>query len=407
MSKIIAYLFNDEFVEVITTDEKLPQDCLIFLTENYDIVDRNGNQTLLEIWQVPICEKALKKIHEKKNKTISEEVTKLYKIIGELETQSQDANNQEYITFSDKVKEHTEQIDKLNLKMYQLNSHYEMQCKIIKNLYPEIINNQRERAVVINPEPQYYFQPVPNYSYPPIPQYSYPPVQQVIYPEPRMINNGPANSGYSGLIQRMGSRITDVKGWDKDAVETVQNWRILFKEYKYIYEWILERNHKISTNLNLISVVSSSLMGCFSAFKLWVQDDRTFQASSDIIMLFSNFLIAAITTSSKRYIDDNRNEKIRNYLEDVNKFLGTISSELIKSPEYRMEADEFIKSQQEFYSKLSTSKPNITISELTNAKKAYKEFENSFISYSANGTQTVIELNSIASGPSESNKNNF
>jgi hypothetical protein len=69
-------------------------------------------------------------------------------------------------------------------------------------------------------------------------------------------------------------------------------------------------------------------MGCFSAFKLWIQDDKTFQASTDIIMLFSNFLIAAITTSSKRYIDDNRNEKIRNYLEEVSRFLGNITSEL-------------------------------------------------------------------------------
>jgi len=36
-------------------------------------------------------------------------------------------------------------------------------------------------------------------------------------------------------------------------------------------------------------------VGILSAFKLWIQDDKTFQASSDIIMLFSNFLIAAIT----------------------------------------------------------------------------------------------------------------
>ena len=134
-------------------------------------------------------------------------------------------------------------------------------------------------------------------------------------------------------------------------------------------------------------------MGCFSAFKLWIQDDKTFQASSDIIMLFSNFLIAAITTSSKRYIDDNRNEKIRNYLEEVSRFLGNITSELIKTAEYRMNADKFIKAQQEIYSKLIINKPNITISELTAAKNAYRDFEKSFINFESHETQTdsVVE----------------
>jgi hypothetical protein len=192
----------------------------------------------------------------------------------------------------------------------------------------------------------------------------------------------------SALIHNTGYTVTDVNGWDKNAVETVRNWRILFKENKYIYEWVLEKNYKISTNLNLISVVSSSVMGCFSAFKLWIQDDRTFQASSDIIMLFSNFLIAAITTSSKRYIDDNRNEKIRNYLEEVSRFLGNITSELIKTAEYRMNADTFIKTQQEIYSKLIINKPNISISELTSAKNAYKNFEESFIKFESHETQT-------------------
>jgi hypothetical protein len=192
----------------------------------------------------------------------------------------------------------------------------------------------------------------------------------------------------SALIDNTGYTVTDVNGWDKNAVETVRNWRILFKENKYIYEWVLEKNYKISTNLNLISVVSSSVMGCFSAFKLWIQDDKTFQASSDIIMLFSNFLIAAITTSSKRYIDDNRNEKIRNYLEEVSRFLGNITSELIKTAEYRMDADKFIKTQQEIYSKLIINKPNISISELTAAKNAYKNFEDSFIKFESHETQT-------------------
>ena len=36
----------------------------------------------------------------------------------------------------------------------------------------------------------------------------------------------------------------NVNGWDENAIETVRNWRILFKENKYIYEWVLEKNYK-------------------------------------------------------------------------------------------------------------------------------------------------------------------
>ena len=96
-------------------------------------------------------------------------------------------------------------------------------------------------------------------------------------------------------------------------------------------------------------------------------------------MLFSNFLIAAITTSSKRYIDDNRNEKIKIYVEEISKFLGNIGSELVKSPEYRQNADDFISSHQEIYLKLSTTKPVISLDELTKAKASYKIFLDTFL----------------------------
>lgn len=411
MSQIIAYLLNDNFIDI---DIPKPLNTSIYLNENYDIVDEKNNLIYLRKHESIIaCEKALKSFHENKKKDLTEKIASLYKHIGELETKSQNVNDKEYINISDEVKNSINDIDKINLKIYELNSLYDEKIKNIRPPSPQIVYDSSPddpNFVPVSPrriEPrspwspyplqQVYVDNVPHFIEPrsqyPLRQVYVDNSQPVIYPQPRMVggsSGAPQNSGFksSNIVYEMASRVTDVQGWDKDAVETVQNWRYLFKEYKYIYEWILEKNYKISTNLNLISVVSSSMMGCFSAFKLWVQDDRTFQATSDIIMLFSNFLIAAITTSSKRYIDDNRNEKIRNYLEDVNKFLGTISSELIKSPEYRMHADDFIKGQQEIYSKLSTSKPNITISELTAAKNSYRKFENSFTTFSDRKTQT-------------------
>jgi len=379
MSKIIAYLFNNELVEVFDEKEIFPLNTNTLLTEDYDFIDKKGNKILVN----RKFEYALSSLHEKRLNQLREQVNTHFNQIQEIETKSQTANNQEYQEYSEKIKEHSEKIDDLNLKMYLLNKIYNEK---INRLTPDIVYTDFPRTA--NPSPQITDENPTTKKVRIENEIGFKPVGS--YPAHRFLNT-PAVPSTSGIIQQMGTRITNVKGWDKEAVDTVQNWRVLYKEYKYIYEWILERNYRISTNLNLISVVSSSMMGCFSAFKLWIQDDRTFQATSDIIMLFSNFLIAAITTSSKRYIDDNRNEKIRTYLEEVNKFLGTISSELIKSPEYRMEADKFIESQQEIYSKLSTNKPNISISELTESKKAYKSFMDSFSNFSSNETQTDPE----------------
>jgi hypothetical protein len=356
MSKIITFLTNDDKIIQQADNLQPPPNSFAIITEDYNILDMNGSSIRLrDNNKINFCRKALKDIHEDKIRNITSDIEKYRSLISDLELLSQKSSQEEYEKYSEDANKYIEQLEELNNETLRLNTLYES-----KNRSRSPPRRYRSNSPPRSPRAR---------------------IQQ------RMAQNA---STSSALIDNTGYTVTDVNGWDKNAVETVRNWRILFKENKYIYEWVLEKNYKISTNLNLISVVSSSVMGCFSAFKLWIQDDKTFQATSDIIMLFSNFLIAAITTSSKRYIDDNRNEKIRNYLEEVSRFLGNITSELIKTAEYRMNADKFIKTQQEIYSKLIINKPNITISELTAAKNAYNNFEKSFINFESHETQTDL-----------------
>ena len=56
-----------------------------------------------------------------------------------------------------------------------------------------------------------------------------------------------------------------------------------------------------------------------------------------------------------------------------------------------MNAVKFIRTQQEIYGKLLIIKLNITISELTAAKNAYKNFEKSFINFESHQTQTEFQ----------------
>jgi phage host-nuclease inhibitor protein Gam len=357
MSEIITFLTNDNNIIQQVDNLQPPLNSFAILTDDYDILNINGNRLQLrDSNKIDFCKSALKTKHIENIQKITTEMTRYKELISDLELLSQKSSQKDYEKISEEVNNHIEQLDKLNDEIERLNTQFESK----KNAFLY----ERSRSP------------------PPRRDRSNSPVVRARRPAQ---NVGCASST---IITDTGYLVSNVNGWDKNAVETVRNWRILFKENKYIYEWVLEKNHRISTNLNLISVVSSSAMGCFSAFKLWVQDDRMFQATSDIIMLFSNFLIAAITTTSKRYIDDNRNEKIRNYLEEVSQFLGNITSELIKTAEYRMNADKFIRTQQEIYSKLIVNKPSITIGELTAAKNAYRDFENSFINFESQETQT-------------------
>lgn len=349
MAEIITFLTNDNKIIQQVDNSEPPSNSFAILTNEYDILDTNRNRLQFrDMNRIDFCRKVVETKHIENIQKITEEMSKYRAHIAELELLSQKVSQEEYNKITDEVNNCVESLDKLNNDIEQLNSLFESK----KNAFIYERNRSNSPAVRARRPAQ---------------------------------NVGCASSA---IITDTGYRVSNVNGWDENAVETVRNWRILLKENKYIYEWVLEKNHRISTNLNLISVISSSAMGCFSAFKLWVQDDRTFQATSDIIMLFSNFLIAAITTTSKRYIDDNRNEKIRNYLEEVSRFLGNITSELIKTAEYRMNADKFIRTQQEIYSKLLVNKPSITIGELTAAKNAYRDFENSFISFESQETQT-------------------
>jgi phage host-nuclease inhibitor protein Gam len=349
MAEIITFLTNDNKIIQQVDNSAPPPNSFAILTNEYDILDTNGNCIQLrDTNRIDFCRKALEDIHLENIQKITDEMSKYRERVAELELLSQKVSQEEYDKITDEVNNCVEKINDISNEIERLNALFTSK----RNAF--IYERNRSNSPMVRARR---------------------PAQNV-------------GCASSAIITDTGYRVSNVNGWNENAVETVRNWRILLKENKYIYEWVLEKNYRISTNLNLISVISSSAMGCFSAFKLWAQDDRVFQATSDIIMLFSNFLIAAITTSSKRYIDDNRNEKIRNYLEEVGRFLGNITSELIKTAEYRMNADKFIRTQQEIYSKLIINKPSITIGELTAAKNAYRNFENSFVSFESQETQT-------------------
>lgn len=176
-------------------------------------------------------------------------------------------------------------------------------------------------------------------------------------------------------VRSMTNMVSDINGWNQAASKTVSNWLKLFREYSFVYQYVLDANQKMASRLNMISTISSSTLGIFSAFKLWMNDQQTFSTTSDIILMIFNFGIAILTNASKRYLDDSRNEKIRIYIEEIDKFVGELLAQVLKMPEYRMKADEFIKKQNDVYTKLITQQPSLSIDELEEGKNLYKKLK--------------------------------
>lgn len=167
------------------------------------------------------------------------------------------------------------------------------------------------------------------------------------------------------------NNISNENGWDNDAEKTINNWFNAFKKSSFIYQWVLDRNRKMSDRLATISVISSSALGIFSAFKLWIDNDALFQTVSNVILMFLNFGVALITSLSKRYIDDQKNETIRTYIEDVDSLLGEIAGQLLKAKIYRMNADKFFKLNNDKYTKLISFPPNLSLTDLSMGEAKY------------------------------------
>jgi len=205
-------------------------------------------------------------------------------------------------------------------------------------------------------------------------------------------NNNPDNQNNNKNNQNNNpdNKEKSINGWDTDAIFTLDNWYEAFQRQSFVYQFILDRNYKMSNKLNMISVIFSSLLGIFSAFKLWIANDTVFQTVSNILLMFSNFTVALITTQSKRFIDDKKNEQIRTYIEEVDTFLCHLSAQYLKSYVYRMNADDFFKTYNDEYTKIISSQPNLSLYELELGHSNYAIYKQKLKLYNTNNNTNIV-----------------
>lgn len=181
-----------------------------------------------------------------------------------------------------------------------------------------------------------------------------------------------AHKNVTSMVEHM-LKPNNVNGWDNEANTTIKNWYHTFKQQSFVYQWVLDHNNLMSERLAIASIITSSVLGIFAGFKLWIPDG-VFQTTSDVILVLCNFCVALITAMSRRYGDDKRTDSIRDYVNDIDEFLGEISAQVLKSPIYRMDADEFFKANNDKYTKLIMCAPNMSLDEINQAKKLYQVY---------------------------------
>jgi len=94
------------------------------------------------------------------------------------------------------------------------------------------------------------------------------------------------NDTITGMVENMLKKDDkNVNGWDNDANITITNWYKTFKQQSFIYQAVLDKNRKMSDRLAVASIISSALLGIFSGFKLWIENDAIFQTVSNILLM--------------------------------------------------------------------------------------------------------------------------
>ena len=152
--------------------------------------------------------------------------------------------------------------------------------------------------------------------------------------------------------------------WSEENNRVLHEWISTLINLKKKYKYILTKCQNISNTANLISTISSFILGILSAFKLAFKDD-IFSMVTDIILMIFNFIIAIISITAKRYLEGSRIENIQLYLTDLDIMINKLVEEQRKINK-TINGDEYINTNIEDYNNLTCDSKIPEISEYEN-----------------------------------------
>jgi hypothetical protein len=165
----------------------------------------------------------------------------------------------------------------------------------------------------------------------------------------------------------------NINNWDNKSEFTVNNWYKMLKQQSFIYQKILDYNLFIANIILIIILILSSSLGILTTFKIYSKSSE-FELASDIVLITSHTLIVILISISKMYNDETTNEKYRNHISELDQLKSELSSQLLLTREDRQEKTEFFIKYSNYYTRLITKSPNLSIKQIDYAKSIYLEY---------------------------------
>lgn len=172
---------------------------------------------------------------------------------------------------------------------------------------------------------------------------------------------------------------TIYNNWSKTNTDTVRNWKHSISTASFIYQTVLEKYKGKLDKFLIVALIFSTLNTIVSAVSsaLLVVDDTSYIwiiFGFNVTMFILNGIVTVINGSIKIFKWDELVTSISNFIEKLDGFYATISSQLVLPAKLRGNAVEFIKDENIDYVRLMQQSPDLTPSDYKLAGGKYKEF---------------------------------
>lgn len=172
---------------------------------------------------------------------------------------------------------------------------------------------------------------------------------------------------------------TVYNNWTRENTETIAKWKRSVAKTSYSYDFILEiYKKKLNKNLlwALIFSTITSIVSAISAALLTIDDTnyKWVAFALNIIIFIVSGTVSILNGKIKIHKWDDFVAKLCTFVEKLDNFYVTISSELVLSPKLRHDAEAFIRQHDKDYSSIMQQAPDAYPSELKLARDDYENF---------------------------------
>jgi len=180
------------------------------------------------------------------------------------------------------------------------------------------------------------------------------------------------------LVQHIEFNVSHHNNWSDQNTKTVEYWKSIAEEYMFTHSILLEKYQtKMDKALILALIIGSlsTIAAAISSAILAISSNLIWVAFGFNIALFvMNMAVTVINGVVKIYRWDIIVSSISAFIEKVNSFYATITSQLLLPEKLRPDAVDFIQNTNKIYTDITNHTPEVSQSAYDSANKKYKKY---------------------------------